>query len=267
MSASPSVIGRVMSILDLFNANTPLININEIAAALEISTASAYRYASELTDAGMLSRSSGCYRLGPKIIELEYLIHTNDPVLNASRDLMHGLAEMTHCNALLCNLYDESAVNIFHVPGRDPAKITYTKGLKMPTFRGAQAHIVLAHMNRRKLRRVYDRALQDPCVAPDARAIGEDWTSFTKNLKRIREAGYYISRGQLDPGVVGIAAPVFGENLEIVGALVLAWDDVRPSKLNEETLIGLVVQSANEISIRLKNESSSQPSAEDACSP
>ncbi len=252
MSASPSVINRVLAILNLFGKHKPLVTIEEISTTLGVSAASAYRYASDLTEAGMLSRTSGRYRLGPKIIELEYLIRSYDPIIQAGHDLMHGLAEMTGCTIMLCNIYDKTIVNVFQVQGKQPvAPLTYTKGLRMPLFLGAQAHIVLAHMNRRKLKRFYEAALEDPASAQSARAIGADWQAFTKALKHIRHQGYYISHDQLDAGVTGIAAPVVSGK-EILGSLVLTLDTDKPAALSEETLVGLVVQTASEISRRME---------------
>ena len=77
-----------------------------------------------------------------------------DKIIQAAHKLMHGLAELTECDVLLCNVYDQTVINVFHVPGRQPVKLTYTKGLPMPLFRGSQAHVILAHMDRRKLRRI-----------------------------------------------------------------------------------------------------------------
>ena len=256
---SPSVISRVMSILNLFHERKPWITIEEIATALGVSAASAYRYASELTQGGLLSRTSGRYRLGPKIIELEYLIREYDPIIQAAHGLMHGLAELTGCSALLCNVYDGAVVNVAHIAGRRPLKLTYTKGLPMPLFRGSQAHIVLACMDRRKLKRLYEASVKDPALAADVAAIGADWRSFARKLKEIRALGYYISRSELDEGVTGIAAPVFGENQEIAGALVLSFDSAAPPTMSEETLVGLVVHGANEITRRIEQISGEQP--------
>lgn len=241
-----------MVILNLFRESRPWITIENIATALEVSAPSAYRYASELTQAGLLSRTSGRYRLGPKIIELEYLIRSYDPIIQAAHSLMYGLAELTECDVLLCNVYDQTVVNVFHVPGKHPVHLTYTKGLPMPLFRGSQAHVILAHMERRKLKRIYDAAIADPALADDVSKIGSDWTAFSKKLKRIRSCGYYISRGELDQEVTGIAAPVFDEKKEIVGSLVLSLNSKAPPAISEEMLIGMVIQSANEITKRIE---------------
>lgn len=240
-----------MAILNLFRPERPAIGIEEIERALQVSPASAYRYASELTHAGLLSRIAGRYRPGPKIIELEYLSRFHDPIVRAAQDLMESLAGMTECDALLCNVYDDTVVNVYHVRSERQLDITYTRGRRMPLFRGAQSHIILAYMDRRKLKRIFEAALTDPDTGQDARAIGHDWKTFSHALKQIRTAGYYISRSQLDENVTGIAAPVFGENDEIVGSLVLTHYNRVAPKISEENLVGLVTQCANEISRRI----------------
>ncbi|MBV6304267.1 IclR family transcriptional regulator [Candidimonas humi] len=246
-----SVISRVSAILNLFGVHKPLIGIEEIAQALEVSPASAYRYAADLVQAGLLSRLSGRYRLGLKIIELEYLISTCDPIIAAAHQPMEALARATGANVLLCNMYDSTLVNVAHVTGLRPVRVRYTKGLPMPLFRGSQARIVLAHMERRRLRRLYDAALQDPQTAADAQALGAGWRDFTRTLRAIRKQGYYISRGELDAGVTGIAAPVFGEQEEILGSLVLVTAIDAPPLLPEPALIELVVQNARHLSQRI----------------
>lgn len=252
MSRAPSVISRVATILKLFAEHKPLITVEEIALGLDVSMPSAYRYASDMMHAGLLSRTSGRYRLGPKIIELEYLIRSYDPIIRAGRDLMESLAESTGCNALLCNVYDETIVNVFHAEGKRPIQVRYTKGLAMPLFRGSQAHIILAHMDRRKLKRLYESTAADPSQSADVQAIGGDWAAFSKALRQIRSQGYYISRGELDSGVTGIAAPVFGENQEILGSLVLISHSNTPPWMSEEALIRLTVENAGEISRRIE---------------
>lgn len=250
--AGPSVIQRVMSILNLFGRDRALISVEEIASHLEMSSASAYRYASELTSAGLLARSAGRFRLGPKIIELEYLIRFYDPVISAAEDLMEGLAELTGSDVLLCNFYEDTIINVAHVRGRTPVHITYTKGLPMPLFRGSQAHVVLAHLDRRKLRRLYDAGLEDPALARDLRAIGRDWPQFLARLKTIRERGYYVSHGELDAKVSGYAAPVFGESGEITSSIVVAASTEAGVPISEESIVTLVVQTARELSQRLQ---------------
>lgn len=246
-----SVIGRVIAVLNLFDKRRLAIGVDDIGSALGLSSASAYRYASELLAAGLLARSSSGYRLGPKIIELEYLIRTFDPILCAGEELMQAIASRTGHDVLLCNVYDETIVNVLHIPGVNPVRLTYTKGLPMPLFRGAQAKVVLAFMDRRKLKRLFERSIVDAAVSPDVRKIGRDWTAFSAALKQIRQRGHHVARGELDRGVVGIAAPVLGTDDEILGSLVVTVDARTTTAEEEEALVLLVVHNAALLSARI----------------
>ncbi len=250
-SAAPSIIGRVIAILDLFGKQRLSIGVDDIATALGLSSASAYRYASELLVAGLLVRDASGYRLGPKIIELEYLIRSFDPVLRAGEELMQAIARRTGHDVLLCNVYGETIVNVLHIPGVNPVRLTYTKGLPMPLFRGAQAKVVLASMDRRRLKRVFERSIVDPALTADVRKIGADWPTFAATLKAIRQQGHHVARGELDHGVVGIAAPVLGADDGILGSLVVTVDARSTSAAEEKALVALVIDNAARLSTRI----------------
>ncbi|HKO19503.1 MAG TPA: IclR family transcriptional regulator [Acidobacteriaceae bacterium] len=242
-----SVLKRMASILNLFSEGRTSITIDEVGEAIGVSPATAYRYVGELGGIGLLSRVSGRYVLGPKIIELEYLIRSYDPVIKSGEEIMTGMADMTGCHVLLCNIYNETIVNVFHAEGKDSLKVTFTKGKQMPLFRGSQARVILASLDRRKLRRLYDKHLENP----DLMMLGRDWPSFRTELQRVRRQGYYISRDELDPDTTGIAAPVFNENNEVLGSLVLVFASSRTPWLSETALVQIVVENAREISRRV----------------
>ena len=201
----------------------------------------------ELGGIGLLSRVSGRYVLGPKIIQLEYLIRSYDPVIKSGEEIMTGMADMTGCHVLLCNIYDETIVNVFHAEGKNLLKVTFTKGKQMPLFRGSQARVIFSSLDRRKLRRLYDKHLENP----DLMTLGRDWPSFRTELKRVRRQGYYISRDELDPDTTGIAAPVFNESNEVLGSLVLAFSSSRTPWLSETALVQIVIERCREISRRV----------------
>ena len=117
-----------------------------------------------------------------------------------------------------------------------------------------EARVVLAHLDRRKLRRLYTAGMDDPEVAEDVRAIGADWPRFLATLKTIRDRGYYISRGELDVQVRGIAAPVFGESGEIVSSMVVASSMEEPARVSEDSMVRLLVQTARELTQRLQQQ-------------
>ena len=176
---------------------------------------------------------------------------------------MTALADMTGCHVLLSNIYGERIVNVFHVAGKNSSQVTFTKGKPMPLFRGSQARVLLAFLDRRKLRRIYDKYSGNPDLAQ----IGEDWSSFSASLRRVRRQGYYISRGELDPDTTGIAAPIFNESDEVLGSLVLTFSSSHTPWLNEAALTQIVIENAREISRRIASLSESRHSSGQVRSP
>jgi DNA-binding IclR family transcriptional regulator len=252
-----SVLKRVAAILELMTEDAPSTTVGDVEAALQVSPATAYRYLSELCEIGLLHRVSGVYAPGPKVLELGYLINTFDPMLQKTGELMAELSTRTGCHVLLSRLYGESLVNVFYVKAPALADIPFIPGRRLPLFRGSQSRAVLPWIERRKLKKIYEAHPDDPW----RNTIGETWPLFNAANAAVKRAGYYISRSELAEGVTGIAAPVFDESGEPLGALTLTFDSATPPWMGEELLIGIVTQNAELISQRIstKNEVTPAP--------
>jgi DNA-binding IclR family transcriptional regulator len=178
------------------------------------------------------------------VIELEFIIRSCDPIMRAGEHIMRSLAETTGCNVLLCNIYNETIVNVFHAVGREALEVTYTKGRPMPLFRGSQARAILSVLDRRRLKRIYERNRDHP----DLKRIAASWERFRALLQETRKRGYYVSRDELDANVTGIAAPVFDRDRIVLGSLVLAFSSSNPPPISEKSLAQIVVETAQLLS-------------------
>ncbi len=238
---------RVGVILDLMTEDASSITVTDVEAALQVSPATAYRYLSELCEIGLLHRVSGVYAPGPKVLELEYLIRKFDPILRVTGELMTELSAKTGCHVLLSRLYGQGLVNVFYAKAPALPDIPFIPGRRLPVFRGSQSRAVLPWMDRRKLKRIFEAHPDDPW----RNKIGETWEQFAAANSAVKRAGYYISRNELAEETVGIAAPVFDETGEPLGALTLTFRSSDPPWMGEELLIGIVVKNAGLISQRV----------------
>ncbi|PGD66974.1 IclR family transcriptional regulator, partial [Bacillus pseudomycoides] len=85
-----------------------------IAEHMGLSRATVYRYVKDLCDAGLLSRvDAGSYGLGPRIIELDWMMRQYDPILVAGRELMHELSEETGLAVFASVFYDGHIINTY----------------------------------------------------------------------------------------------------------------------------------------------------------
>src|SRR5690606_28499175 len=139
-----SSFSKMLSILNLYDEAHPVRTAEEICAALDLTASSAYRYIKELCTAGLLTRASGgAYMLGIRIVELEYVMRTADPVGRLGEPVIKRLATTTGCDALLSNYHGVHIVNILHECGTETLNTTYVRGRPHPLFRGAVAKAIL----------------------------------------------------------------------------------------------------------------------------
>lgn len=230
----------MLAVLDLFTEESPTLTAEAIATRLRYTRPTGYRYVRELVSAGLLVRSTRGYALGPRIIELDWLVRTHDPVLTASENAVRDLSTQTGCGVTQMGLYGERIVTIRHEPGPEPLEIGFDRGRPMPLFRGAPAKAILAFLPRARLERLYARHFQ------------RGFPKFSREMQAIRKAGHAVSFGELDPGKVGIGAPVFRRDRSVAGSVCLVLTGARYETANRSLLVEKLLESAERISAALE---------------
>ena len=227
-----SSLARMLAVVDLFSERAPVWTVDGIASGLGYTRATAYRYVAELHEAGLLTRvARGAYALGPRIIELDRQIRRCDPLLRVAEQVMPGLLRDDRGQvALLCALFRDRVLCI-HQAGRDrKLAVSYERGRPMPLFRGATSKAILAWLPERRLTRLFlDHQ-------PEIRraGLGRDRGEFLAALKAIRREGHAITRADVDPGVVGVAVPLFAGERAVIGSLSVVYPERRaPARIGE----------------------------------
>ncbi|QQX89545.1 IclR family transcriptional regulator (plasmid) [Cupriavidus necator] len=246
MNESSTSLAKMLAILELFTVDHYAWTVEEIAQELGYTPSSAYRYVRELLRSGLLGRIPGAaYVVGAKVIELEALIDQADPVTMAARPVLRELAAETGCACLLSNVYGDRLINVLHVPGLEEYALTYVRGQPLPWFRGAPGKSVLSAMPNARVRKLFDKH------GPEDRSDTE-WAAIRAAIKRIREDGYCMSRGELDPDAVGFGAPVVPED-EVIGSVSLVCSSKRAAFLNADVIGTLVMTKAQDIATKIRS--------------
>jgi DNA-binding IclR family transcriptional regulator len=252
---------RMLAVLALFTIERPEWTVEAAAGEIGVSATTAYRYFKRLTQAGLISPVSGAsYALGPAIIQMDRQIQICDPMLTAARGVMADLIQYAAEGSivLLCRLFHDRVMCMHQVMGRGPQMpVSYERGRLMPLYRGATAKIILAHLPPRTLKSLFAHDAAEIGAA----GLGASWDAFRAGLAALRRQGVVVSRGEIDPGRVGIAAPIFDRDHTVLGSLSF----VLPGARADETLVGrlapLTSAGAREIERAMNHGSaSSQPS-------
>jgi DNA-binding IclR family transcriptional regulator len=252
---------RLLAVLALFSAEQTQWTVDAAAEQLGVSTTTTYRYFKKLTKAGLISPVSGAgYTLGPAIIQMDRQIQTSDPMLKGARGVMIALVGQAPegSTALLCRLFHDRVMCVHQIMGRGPQEpVSYERGRLMPLYRGATSKIILAHLPGRTLKTLLAHDADEIANA----SLGAGWDEFRRGLTAIRRAGVSVSRGEIDPGRVGVAAPIFDKDRVVLGSLSLALPAAQADELLIGRLASLTVAGARAIELTMNNGSGlSQPS-------
>ncbi|WP_108663147.1 IclR family transcriptional regulator [Acuticoccus kandeliae] len=245
---------RFVDILKLFGIEQSDWTVQQISERLGVPASTVYRSVRELAATGFIEPSiEGHYRLGASFIEFDRLVRLTDPLVRKGTPLLADIVDQAQipCVAVVARLYDSRVMCVADRASKGSTIHTsYERGLPRPLTLGATSKAILAQLQPRKLAKLIEH--EDWSSRPGTAATSAE--EFRKELAAIRKRGYCIGRGEVDEGLVGIAAPLSVAERAITGSLSLV---VRASDVDasiERRLILLVVSSAGLLSDELRSD-------------
>lgn len=197
---------RVLSVLQVFTEERLEWTPEELMEELGYSRPTLYRYLKTLKDAGLLvSMPNAGFTLGPKVVEMDYLMRKSDPVIIGGHAHLENLVSRYSCTALLVRWYGNRLLCVDSISSTKNPISSYPRGRPMPLGRGAISRSIIAFLPRRRLAPIVERSLDEFRAV----GLGESVEDVMEALRRIRKAGCAVAFGEVTPGVVGIAAPIF----------------------------------------------------------
>jgi DNA-binding IclR family transcriptional regulator len=228
---------KMLRIIDLIEESDGPVTAERMLAELGFTRSTLYRHLKILSETGFVaSISDSGFTLGPRIVELDYKIRSRDPLLAASRPLMVELAQTERGVALLCRRYQDRVLCIHQERGDVAFRSNYTRGLARPLFRGAASRIILANLKGATI----DRLQAKDADGFDTAGLGATGPEVRASLRRLRKQGWDVTEGQVTPGVVGVAAPLFDARGDVLGSLSLTLPARERSEAEMRRLIDRV---------------------------
>jgi DNA-binding IclR family transcriptional regulator len=211
---------RGLQALTIVSQHERGISIAELAAALDVDRAIAYRLVTTLESRGLIARTDrGRLRLGAGLL---ILASRFEPQLRTlATPLLRELAEKTRAAAFISVPAGEDCVCIMATePEGTLLRVAYRVGSRHPLTRGAAGIAILAGR---------ESSPNDP-----------------EAVRLARRDGYSVTRGELQRGAVGVASPVHGPGRPECGLEacvgVVAFED-----LDVALVKGLVVEGARQL--------------------
>ncbi|QCX28000.1 IclR family transcriptional regulator [Nocardioides jishulii] len=248
--AAPRVHGasssrKLLHMLLCFTEQRPTWTVAELAAELQLSVTSAYRYLALLREVGLLDSA------GDKAYRVTDLSHglaracdaAQVPLADVALPVMTRMREQIDETVLVARRGGNSAYCVDRVESRRPVRLQFDPGQAMDLHAGSLSRILLAAMPATERRRYVESVLASlPAERAASLAPGA--------LDATHARGWTESFEEVDEGIWGCAAAIhLGD--QVVGALGTAAPVYRTDEARRAEIIDLVRRGAEEISAGL----------------
>lgn len=245
-----STADRALTLLAMFTEAQPELSATEVAESLGVARSTAYRYLETLVQSGFLAETGrGAFRLGARILELARIARAGFGLSDVCVPAMRELAAECHQTVLLTKRVGNSIVCLEREESSEQyVRLSYERGTVLSPNAGASALALLAWMPEPEVRKLL-AAAPLPQFNPNTMT---DPDEIVHRLGEIKDQGFAVSIGEVDPTAQGIAAPIFGRHGDVVAGLsvVLIRTFVEPAQIG--VITQRVVAVAEELSRQVR---------------
>ena len=220
--AGPRAGMRVLQLLVELAKRRQDVPLSELAVSLNLPRASLHRLLRMLEGAGYLRNRMGNYTLGPKAFELARMIGSrggSTDLVQVARPHMVRLRDVTNETVIVAVLSDSRREMVYAdvLVVDSPLRYAVPAGDRRPLYSGASGKVVMAFFAPWEIEAYLDQVEFTPLTPLTATR-----ESLPAVLETARREGVLVEEGGHHVGALAIASPVFNDQGEAFGAIVVA---------------------------------------------
>ena len=236
---SVRAVGRALDILMAFTATDHELSASELFKRVDLSRPTLYRLLHTLEESGFVVSfgEPQKFRLGPSVAHLAHVWSSSLNVGSVAQPMLRRIRDSSGESAALFVWQGAWRTCVAEMPSVQPLSFRRGVGYRERIVLGASGRVVLAHSNT-SLEELTAFAKDSPI---DAR-------KYAKELEAVRRRGYAVSRNELLPGAVAVAAPFFDGTGEVAGSIAIYGPAVRLHEPQIESCAALLRAEAKALS-------------------
>lgn len=239
-------LARGLRLLDLIAGDRAGVPVRELAAAMRLPRSIVQRLLYTLEAEGFVERdpSQVGYRLTVKLWSLGCAATHGINLRDLARPRLEDLARKTEETIKLAVLEAHDVVYLDGIESPQSVRAYVPVGGRAPAHVSATGKAILAFLPAERLARLGAAAPHAPRSVAAAEA-------FARDLGQIRRRGFAVNRGEWDPQVGAVAAPVFGGRGDVLGSLGIILPASRLTAAKTVQMGAWAVEAAAAVSARL----------------
>lgn len=219
--------------------------VRELADLVGLPPSSAHRLLALLESAGMVQREAGgAYALAMEFHRLAWRSAALMPLKKAALPILQDMRERSGETAVL-GLYDSTRRKMLFAESLEspnPLRYVLEQNVWLPVHAGATGQAIVAFLPPEEQERIIESGL----VRLTGRTV-QDPETFRDQLRATRERGYAFTQGERTEGAVGVAAPIFDAQEQVIGSAIITLPEFRFTPEQQELLGDLVRDGARRI--------------------
>jgi DNA-binding IclR family transcriptional regulator len=251
--SKPETLGTVQRVVEIvrFFAERGEATLKDASTALMLAPSTCHRLLDLLGREGLIEQDAARrrYRIGRELFRVAALVHAKQDIRMLALPFLREIVDTCDETCVL-NVYLPSEGRMFYAEKADSGHLLRYQ-LPMNTavsvLWGASGRSIVAYLDVTEIDGIY--AAEGP--APASREKLPTRRALDRALALVREQGYAVSHGQKIAGAVGIAAPVFQANGQVIGSLCVTAPEARITAKDESRIGGLVRRTADKLSAAL----------------
>ena len=195
-------IQKAFRILELITPERPELTASDVAATLGMKLATAHRYLLTLRDIGVLTTTRrGAFGPGFKLVELGGMATRVSPFAARIQPVIDSLRDTLNESVMVCRFGCDGPVCYAVAPANRTISVNIKVGTCLPMVNTAQGKLWLAYM---------DECERTAWFASHPEAVAQiaDMNAFREELEAIRSAGTSRNRGDNEPDIAAVSAPI-----------------------------------------------------------
>lgn len=219
------------------------LSITDLSKECDLPASTMHRLLQAMKKHGLVQQDpdSKLYSLGNTWLEYGLQLYDSFDFVNLIRPemekLMLEVEESIYYSK--CIGHESIIVERIDCPS-NPIRINDQLGIRIPMNIGAANKAMLAHMPKEDMQKVVQALVKE-----------EEKQSFLHILQQTKARGYGISHGERTEGTSSVAAPIFNQWNDLIGAISIGFVNFNLTEERQELLIRKVIETGKRISVKL----------------
>ncbi|MGP3536383.1 IclR family transcriptional regulator domain-containing protein [Microbacterium sp. RD1] len=218
-------LARGLAIIRTFDGEHPALTLSDVARRADVPRAAARRFLHTLEALGYVRADGRSFSLTPRVLELGFSYLSSMSLPEIVQPHLERLSHQVGESVSAAVLDGADIIYVARVPTRRIMSVRITIGTRFPAYATSMGRVLLAALAPDDAQAVLTSAPLEP-LTPRTRT---DAAELRAELDVVRERGWALIDGELEPGVRSVAAPVHGRDGEVVAAVNISTSATRDS--------------------------------------